>query len=73
MRKLNLHAENISNIVCMHKAGMSCESITAHIEQVIIAEDIRRKIAKLEWQLGDAQHIISMNKTNYNLEGVSFL
>jgi len=72
-RKINLHHENISNIICMHKAGMTDDSIVAHISAVQIAEEMRRRIARLEWQLGDMQQGIDRNKVNYSLENIAFV
>ena len=72
-RKIKLHHENISNIVCMHKAGMSDDSVVAHISAEQIAEQMRRRIARLEWQLGDMQQVIDRNKVNYNLDNIEFV
>jgi len=72
-RKINLHHENILNIIRMHEAGMTDDSIVAHISAVQIAEEMRCRIARLEWQLGDMQQVIDRNKVNYSLEHIAFV
>lgn len=73
MRKITLNPVNVSNIICMHKIGMTDDEIVGHINSVQIAAEMRRRIARLEWKLLDQEQSIQQNKNRHNLDGVDFL